>query len=144
MAPDCSPAHVRQHRADQCRGAEEVQVHQVPQFLVGGLLDGPDHTETRVVDDDVDASVPEHRVGDDGGDASGVGDVQSGRDGPVGIRGDQIVEHLGPASRGHDRVPGGQCGGGDRTAEAGGRSRDQPDSTRRPVAVGGSGLCVHQ
>lgn len=137
-------AHVRQHRADQRRGAEEVQIHQVPQFLVGGLLHRPDQAEARVVDDDVDAAVPQHRVGDGRGDACGVGDVQLGCDGPVGVRGDKIVERFGPAGRGHDRVPGGEGGGRDRTAEAGGGSRDEPDAPRRPVAVRGTCLCIHR
>ena len=66
MAPRPCAAHLRQYRASQRGGAEDVQVEQIAQLAVGGLLDGADLSAARIVDQYVDPPVPRDHIGDRG------------------------------------------------------------------------------
>jgi hypothetical protein len=100
-----------------------MQVHQIAQLIVRGLLDGADDAAARVVHQHVDAAVSVEHLGDCGGDPVWVGDIElQGRD-PVAGRLDEVGHRIGPARRGHHGVTGGQGGLGDRPAESRARAR---------------------
>ncbi len=118
--------HLRQHRTCQRRRSEEVQMHQVAQLGVGGLLCGADRAAAGVVDQDVDASVSVEHLADGGGDAVGVCDVELQRGDPVGVGLDEIGHRVGPARRGHHGVACRQRRFSDRATEPRGGAGDEP------------------
>ena len=94
IAPE-PDAHLRQYQAGQGGGAEEVQVHQLREFGIGGLLDGAEMTPAGVVDQYVDPAVLGQHFVDDAGIAS-ESVVSSSTTHPVG----QFFEGFGTADGG--------------------------------------------
>ncbi|GAA3048913.1 hypothetical protein GCM10020000_31660 [Streptomyces olivoverticillatus] len=126
--PGLAVAHVRQHGPRERGRSEEVQLHQVAQLGIGRLLDGADETTARVVHQHVDPAEPLDDLVHDGSDTRRIGDVQGDRHQTVGVRGDQVAEHLGPTSGGHHRVSGAEGGFRDGPPEAGRRTGNEPDA----------------
>ncbi len=107
-------------------GAEEVGVHDRPQFGVWGLLDRPQHREAGIVDQHVDAAEPGDGGGHRGLGVVGLVYVEADGQHPFGGQGREFVQLVGASSGGHHVVTPGQGVLGEGAAEAGGGAGDEP------------------
>ena len=103
-----------------------MQIHQVAQLAVAGLLGGPDRAAAGVVHQYIDAAVPVEHLGDGGADAVGVGDIERQGADALGCRRDEVCERACAPCGGDDDVANRQRGLGDRAPEARTRAGDQP------------------
>lgn len=112
-----------------------MQFEQVPQLLLGRLLQGSHLGSAGVVDQYVDAIMPGNDLIDD---PSGVHvrHVESDGVGLTGIRTDQVIEGRRSTGSGDHDVAGVECGGGDSTPKPATGTGDQPDPGRSLL-----GLC---
>ena len=94
-----------------------MRLREPAQLVLGGFFDRADEAAACVVDQDVDAAMPEDQVGYDRGDPAAVGDIELDRSDAVGMRGHERAERLGMSSRGDDGVAGVKRRLGDRAAD---------------------------
>jgi hypothetical protein len=125
-------AHVRKHCSDQRRRPEEVIVHDLPQLLVAGLLDGADVAVAGIVDEHVDAIEVADRHLDDLLDVARVGDVEGGGAHALAPEANELGQRTQAARAGDHGVAGGERG----TRDLGAEPDEVPVTSRtRPVSV---------